>query len=79
MIEEVVELRKKNQLTWPLALAEEMGIKVGMRLKIAYDPETHEARVRPILKSYAGALKGVYGATDAEVRRHVKGERESWE
>ena len=77
MSEQVVELRRKNQLTWPLAA--EMRLHEGVRLVVVYDPDRDEARVRPIRDSYAGALRGVYGETAEERAAYVEGERTSWE
>jgi len=77
MHEEVVELRRKNQLTWPLA--REMRVHEGMRLVIVYDPDTDEATVRPIRDSYAGALRGLYGESDPDAAAYVEGERTGWD
>jgi hypothetical protein len=43
MREKVVQLRRRNQLTWPLAV--EMGLQEGTRLVVVYDREADEARV----------------------------------
>ena len=77
MSEQVVELRRKNQLTWPLAA--EMRLHEGVRLVVVYDPDRDEARVRPIRDSYAGALRGVYGEAADERAAYVEAERTSWE
>lgn len=77
MSEAVVELRRKNQITWPLA--KEMGLHEGARLVVVYDPERDEAHVRPIRDSYAGSLRGVYGSGDDEIAEYVKAERGAWE
>lgn len=76
MREQVVELRRKNQLTWPLA--KEMGLREGMRIVVAFDPASGEARVRPLRDSYAGALRGVYGETAEDAAAYVEDERASW-
>jgi len=73
-----VELRRKNQLTWPDAIARRMEVREGSRLVIEYDPERQEARVRPILESYAGTLPDVYGQTPEEIARYLEEERQSW-
>jgi len=79
MVEDVVELRKKNQVTLPSEVARGMGVREGARLIITYSPETGEARVRPLRDSYAGTLHGVYGQTPAEIREYLRSERESWD
>ena len=79
MVEGVVELRKKNQVTLPSEVAREMGVREGARLIITYNPEAGEARVRPLRDSYSGTLRGVYGRTPAVIREYLKGERESWD
>jgi hypothetical protein len=78
MLELEVELRKKNQLTWPEKIAAAMRVGAGSRLKIVFDEERQEARVRPIRDSYAGALNGVYGRTEAEIAAYLEEERRSW-
>jgi enoyl-[acyl-carrier-protein] reductase (NADH) len=75
-VEGVAELRKKNQLTWPLA--KEMNLREGVQLVVVYDAERDEARVRPIRESYAAALRGVYGRSHEEVARYLRTEREAW-
>ncbi|MGH7903248.1 MAG: hypothetical protein ACREPA_03840 [Candidatus Dormibacteraceae bacterium] len=77
MVEELVELRRKNQLTWPVA--DEMGISEGARLLVAYDPATGQAWVRSLKESYAGVLGGVYGSSPEEVREYLRGERAGWD
>ncbi len=73
-----VELRKKNQLTWPEKIARRMRVREGSRLVIEFDEERQEARVRPILDSYAGTLPDVYGETPEEIERYLDEERQSW-
>ena len=73
-----VELRRKNQLTWPDAIARRMQVREGSRLVIEYDAGRQEARVRPILDTYAGTLPDVYGETPEEIARYLEEERRSW-
>jgi bifunctional DNA-binding transcriptional regulator/antitoxin component of YhaV-PrlF toxin-antitoxin module len=73
-----VELRRKNQLTWPDIIAKRMQVREGSRLVIEFDEERREARVRPILDSYAGTMPDVYGETPEEVARYLEEERQSW-
>jgi AbrB family looped-hinge helix DNA binding protein len=73
-----VSLRKKNQLTLPDRIAERLGVRPGDRLVFSLDDETGAVSVRPVLKSYAGTLNGVYG-TPEEVQAYIDAERASWE
>ncbi|MGH2352835.1 MAG: AbrB/MazE/SpoVT family DNA-binding domain-containing protein [Chloroflexota bacterium] len=77
-IEAAVTLRKKNQVTIPEAIAERLGAKPGDQLMMEIDEATPgEARVRRLLRSYAGMLKGVYG-TPEEAAEYLRRERASW-
>jgi bifunctional DNA-binding transcriptional regulator/antitoxin component of YhaV-PrlF toxin-antitoxin module len=73
-----VELRRKNQLTWPEPIARRMKVREGSRLVIEFDEARQEARVRPILESYAGTMPDVYGETPEEIARYLEEERQSW-
>lgn len=66
-------LRKKNQLTLPSEAVEHLGVSEGDTLVIAI--REGEAIIRPVKRSYAGLLAGVYG--DAE--RFVERERSNWD
>jgi bifunctional DNA-binding transcriptional regulator/antitoxin component of YhaV-PrlF toxin-antitoxin module len=74
-----VELRRKNQLTWPERIARRMQIGEGSRLVIEFDEQRQEARVRPILDSYAGTMRGVFGDAPEEIAAYLEGERGSWD
>ena len=78
-ISDEVTLRKKNQLTLPESIVHELGLQPGDRIVVEID-EARPGRVelRPIRRSYAGILTGVYG-TDEEALEYVRGERASWE
>ena len=73
-----VNLRSKNQMTLPEAIAERLGVKPGDRLLFQMNEETGEVSFRPLLRSYAGILNGVYG-TPEEVQAYIDAERASWE
>ena len=78
-VEAVVTLRAKNQLTLPEAIAERLGVEPGDRLVVAIDDEhPTKVEVRPLLRSYAGVLKGVYG-TEEERAAYLAEERASWD
>jgi bifunctional DNA-binding transcriptional regulator/antitoxin component of YhaV-PrlF toxin-antitoxin module len=78
-VEVEVQLRRKNQLTLPEAIAERLDVRPGDRLIMEIDEENpREIRVRPLLKSYAGILKGLYG-TPEEAAEYLRQERASWE
>ncbi len=78
-IEQVVEVRKKNQITWPIEVAKGMRIQEGARLVIQYFPARGVASVRALPESYAGTLRGVYGTSAEEIQSYVRGEQEAWE
>lgn len=69
------QLRARHQLTLPDAVVRAVGLAVGDRLMFELDPADPEVvRLRPIRRTYAGALADVYeDATDA-----LAEERASW-
>jgi AbrB family looped-hinge helix DNA binding protein len=81
-MESVIEIeatvRAKNQITIPLAIAERHGIQPGQRLIIVDAGDGDEFTVRVIRHSYAGALAGIFGATNENVA-YVRDEREAWD
>ena len=73
-----VHLRKKNQLTLPEPIAERLGVEPGDRLVFeADDEDPTRIRVRPLRRSYAGLLAGVYG-TPEEMAAYLRDERAGW-
>ena len=74
-----ITLGQENQLTLPEEVVRELGLQPGDRLVLEVD-EANPCRVelRPIRRSYAGILDGVYG-TDDEALAYVRAERASWE
>ena len=78
-VEVEVQLRRKNQLTLPEAIAERLHVEPGDRLIMEIDDKNpRELRMRPLLKSYAGILAGVYGNTKEQLA-YLDEERASWE
>ena len=71
-------LRPKNQVTLPEEIVERMGVRPGDRLIFSVNEESGAVSVRPLLRSYAGILNGVYG-THEEVQAYIDAERASWE
>lgn len=68
-------LRDRNQLTIPEAIVAATGLAAGTTLIVETrvdDPDT--LVLRRVRRSYAGALRGVYG----EATAYVEDERESW-
>jgi bifunctional DNA-binding transcriptional regulator/antitoxin component of YhaV-PrlF toxin-antitoxin module len=78
MIQMEIELRSKNQMTLPDRIVRQLHMAKGTRLTIVLDEEAGEIRLRPIRASYAGALGGIYGRDQAEVRTYLEEERQSW-
>jgi antitoxin ChpS len=73
-----VNLRNKNQLTLPEAVVRRLGIQPGDRLIVEIDDEhPDEVKLRPLRRSYAGVLAGLFGSAD-EVRAYIRDERASW-
>jgi AbrB family looped-hinge helix DNA binding protein len=71
-------LRRKNQLTLPESIAKRLGVQPGDRLVFETDDDEEHVRIRPVRRSYAVALAGVYG-TPEEVAAYLADERASWD
>ena len=70
-------LRARNQLTIHNAIVQAAGIKPGETFVVELEPEDGDTlRLRRLRASYAGALRGLWGA-DADVFLEV--ERSDWE
>jgi AbrB family looped-hinge helix DNA binding protein len=79
-VELTVTVRRKNQMTLPDALADRLGLHPGDRLvlRLEEDPDGELGfRARPLRRSYAGALRGVYGPSE-EAAAYLAGERAAW-
>ena len=66
-------VRKRNQLTLPSEAVEFLGVHEGDVIII--ELKRHAATLRPVRRSYAGALAGVYGGA----QQYVQGERNGWD
>lgn len=66
-------LRKRNQLTLPTEAADLLGLHEGDVIVI--EVRRNIATLRPVRRSYAGALRGVYGNGED----YLDTERASWE
>ena len=73
-----VNLRQENQLTLPEEVVRQLGLRPGDRLVIeTNDSDPCRIEIRPVRRSYAGILDGVFG-TDEEALAYVRAERASW-
>jgi bifunctional DNA-binding transcriptional regulator/antitoxin component of YhaV-PrlF toxin-antitoxin module len=70
----IAVVRKRNQLTLPSDAVDILGVVEGDRLIIELKPGERSAILRPVRRSYAGALRGVYG----EAGTYTAAERDSW-
>lgn len=78
-VEAEAKLRPKNQVTFPDAIAKRLGVEPGDQLIFRIDDDDpREVHIRPVRRSYAGILEGVYGKTPEEVEEYIRGERASW-
>jgi len=70
-------LRARNQITIPDAIVQAAGIEPGETFVVEVEPEDGDTlRLRRVRTSYAGALRGLWGA-DADV--FLEAERNAWE
>jgi hypothetical protein len=79
VLEVEANLRPKNQVTLPEAVAARLGAAPGDRLVFELD-EARPGRVqlRRVRRSYYGALAGVFGTPD-EAAAYLREERASWD
>jgi bifunctional DNA-binding transcriptional regulator/antitoxin component of YhaV-PrlF toxin-antitoxin module len=69
-------LRARNQITIPDAIVRAAGIEPGETFVVEVEPDDGDTlRLRRIRTSYAGALRGLWGA-DAGV--YLEAERDGW-
>lgn len=76
-----VTIRRKNQMTVPEVFAERLGLRPGDRLVLELEQGVDgqpEIRARPLRRSYAGMLRGVYG-TSEDAATYLAGERRAWD
>ncbi|MDO8672897.1 MAG: AbrB/MazE/SpoVT family DNA-binding domain-containing protein [Dehalococcoidia bacterium] len=79
-VEAKARIRKKNQITIPAEIVEELGLKTGDTVVFTVgegNPKSVKFRLVP--RSFFGLLTGVYGDTHEEIEAYIKGERESWD
>ena len=77
-IEIEVKLNGNNELTLPDEVVKRLKLEPGNRLVIAYEDDGPDRiQVRPLRRSYAGILNGMFG-TDEEALEYVRAERASW-
>ena len=70
-------LRARNQITIPDSIVRAVGIEPGETFVVEVEPDDGDTlRLRRIRTSYAGALRGLWGA-DANV--FLEAERNAWE
>ena len=70
---------RRIQLTLLEAVAKQLGAESGDELIFeADDNRPMEVRVRRLLPSYGGILKGLYGQTAEEIATYIREERASW-
>jgi bifunctional DNA-binding transcriptional regulator/antitoxin component of YhaV-PrlF toxin-antitoxin module len=73
------ELRERNQLTLPKAVADALGARPGDRFMFYVPRGEPDAFIAVRIRdSYAGALRGLFG-TPEETQAYVEGERQAWE
>lgn len=75
---EVVQLRAKNQLTLPEAIAREVGAAPGDRFR-AWVESDGTIVFRKAGTSAYGKYPGLWGATTEEVVAHIREMRDEWE
>ena len=79
VVQEAGDLRKKNQITLPKAIAEALGVGPGDRvLFVVEEDEPGEAHLYRMPKSFAGIAPHAYGG-DVSSAAYVQTEREAWE
>lgn len=69
-------LRGRNQITVPDEIVRLLGVREGDRLILRVGQDGRSVVVRPIRRSYAGALRGLWPEGSAEFLRR---ERAAWE
>jgi bifunctional DNA-binding transcriptional regulator/antitoxin component of YhaV-PrlF toxin-antitoxin module len=71
---EIARLRARNQLTLPERVATRLQAKPGDRFMLLVDGPDSVRLIR-VRDSYAGALQGLWGKTQAEVDAWLREER----
>jgi AbrB family looped-hinge helix DNA binding protein len=72
-------LDENNQITLPEAAIQKLKLKPGDRVVVELEEDgIDQVQLRPIRRSYAGILSGVYG-TEEEALEYIRAERASWD
>jgi antitoxin ChpS len=76
----VAKLSSKHQITLPIAMVRRLGLEPGRRLILRLEGDRILLKPEPEdwVEYFHGSLKGLYGATEAEIDAYVRRERESW-
>jgi AbrB family looped-hinge helix DNA binding protein len=76
----VAKLSSKHQITLPAVMVRRLGLQPGRRLILRLEGDRILLRPEPEdwVEYFHGSLKGLYGATEAEIDAYVRRERESW-
>ncbi len=74
---EVIQLRAKNQLTLPEAIAREIGAEPGDRFRAWVEPDGTVVLRKSV--SLAGKYPGMWGDTDEAIAAHLRELRDEWE
>jgi AbrB family looped-hinge helix DNA binding protein len=71
-------ISSKNQITLPIQLLREIGLKPGDRLAVTRDGNKLILRARPKnwVEYYRGSLKGLYGNTREEIDAYIEEQRD---
>ncbi len=75
---ELVNLRAKNQLTLPDAIAKQVGAEPGDRFR-AWVQDDGSIILRRCSRSAYGKYRGVWGDTPEETAAHLRELRDDWE
>ena len=75
---ELVNLRAKNQLTLPDAIAKQVGAEPGDRFR-AWVQDDGSIVLRKCGRSAYGKYPGLWGRTTEEVVAHIRELRDEWE
>jgi AbrB family looped-hinge helix DNA binding protein len=79
IVREPGDLRKKNQITLPKAVADALGVRQGDRLLfVVEEGEPGEAHLYRMPRSFAGIAPHAFGGL-ARGGAYVQAEREAWD
>jgi len=79
--EPVSTISSKNQITLPVHLLRQMGVKAGDRLAVTLEGGRLVLRARPKdwVEHYAGSLPDYWGKTDEEIDAYIREMRDNGE